>query len=251
MLDIAMPPSHTLAMGVKRKAARAGPQRLIPVDEVAKDLHDGPLQLLAGAQMLCDGLAQRERPIDSRTIQHIADQLASANRLIRRMVSEWAEDAHTYPTLGVAVQQLEAEAKRYFDTPFILQTDPVVRAITNPGIIRATGFVLRELLANASKHSQASMVHVLLKVSSGHLWLVVEDDGVGFPPDRHAGHGLRNIVKRAELLNGWCRYRTRPQGGAVVVWVVPTSRGRGLRARSGPRQPKTNTPRLRVAETDT
>ncbi len=53
--------------------------------------------------------------------------------------------------------------------------------------------IAQEALTNVAKHSHAENVDVILERRSDHVLLIVEDDGVGFDPERceHGGAGIR------------------------------------------------------------
>ena len=83
---------------------------------------------------------------------------------------------------------------------------------------------MREALANAARHAQASVVEVDISASESALRLEVLDNGIGIPPERVGrGDGLANMQSRAEELGGSCTISSRPGGGTVVEWVVPVS----------------------------
>ena len=83
--------------------------------------------------------------------------------------------------------------------------------------------ILQESLNNAAKHSQASVIRVLLQGSAEDLVLVVEDDGKGFDPkrledenSRRMGMGLLGMRERAELFGGTLSIDSAPGKGTVI-----------------------------------
>jgi signal transduction histidine kinase len=46
---------------------------------------------------------------------------------------------------------------------------------------------------------------------------------MGLAADAPRGHGLDNMEARAEALGGICEFSSRPGGGMVVTWRVPSS----------------------------
>ena len=65
---------------------------------------------------------------------------------------------------------------------------------------------MREALTNAAKHADAKRVEVIVQIDTGHVVLVVTDDGVGID-DEGSGRrsGVANISARAQDLGGSCR----------------------------------------------
>ncbi len=82
--------------------------------------------------------------------------------------------------------------------------------------------IVQEALANAMKHSNASIVEVNLQFKPDFVHLTVKDDGVGFQGAVGAsGFGLQNMRERAEELGGECRVAGRPEGGVIVELRLP------------------------------
>ena len=87
---------------------------------------------------------------------------------------------------------------------------------------------VRELLTNTIKHARASKVKVQLENVAGDLRITVQDNGVGFKPDRvmgsvksDGGFGLFSIEERMTDLGGKLEVRSAPHQGCTMVMSVP------------------------------
>jgi signal transduction histidine kinase len=82
---------------------------------------------------------------------------------------------------------------------------------------------LREALANAAKHADAKRVEVIVLIDTGHVVLVVTDDGIGIDNEGSGRRsGVANISARAQDLGGSCRIeRVSEAGGTRLTWRVP------------------------------
>ena len=99
---------------------------------------------------------------------------------------------------------------------FVGPVDTVVTGMLADHLIA----VLREALANAAKHAQASRVEVLVQFADGILSLVVTDDGVGISESGRLS-GLANVTARADELGGRCVIeRIGESGGTRLRWTV-------------------------------
>ena len=87
---------------------------------------------------------------------------------------------------------------------------------------------LRESLANAARHSEASQVDVTVTVND-ELVLTVRDNGTGFTPGGRRS-GLRNLEERALGLGGSLTVGPSIDGqgaadhagrGTEIIWRVP------------------------------
>jgi signal transduction histidine kinase len=65
----------------------------------------------------------------------------------------------------------------------------------------AAYYTVSEAVTNATKHANASAVHVAMEVGDGTVHLCVRDDGVG-GADFGEGSGLIGIRDRVEALGG-------------------------------------------------
>jgi PAS domain S-box-containing protein len=95
-----------------------------------------------------------------------------------------------------------------------------------PARIEVTLFrIVQEALTNAVKHSDATLVRILIEQSARLVCLSVEDDGRGFTEpvgarkSRRGGWGLPVIRERAEACGGAMRIEHRARGTRLVVEV--------------------------------
>jgi signal transduction histidine kinase len=86
----------------------------------------------------------------------------------------------------------------------------------------AAYYVVSEMLANAAKHAQATLVQIRAEVSDGKLLLVVRDDGVG-GADPTQGSGLVGLKDRLDALGGSFVVDSPPGGGTTASCELPIS----------------------------
>lgn len=106
--------------------------------------------------------------------------------------------------------------------------------------------VIRELLANAMKHSGARNVRVAIESRNRHLLVRVTDNGTGFDPKSvqgptdQGGFGLFSIRERVMAFNGTMTVESNPESGTEVTIALPRDakespagkkRGKSLRGR--------------------
>jgi signal transduction histidine kinase len=76
------------------------------------------------------------------------------------------------------------------------------------------------------RHAQATRVDVLVEHRGDRVMVMVEDDGVGFDPDRVPGEGhfgLLGMRERAEALGGTLTVESAPGAGTTIVVEVPSA----------------------------
>ncbi|MFB9325109.1 PAS domain S-box protein [Paenibacillus aurantiacus] len=83
--------------------------------------------------------------------------------------------------------------------------------------------IVQELLANATKHSNASIVRIRLVDNFTTLQLLYDDNGIGLPQTSPArtSMGLSGIQERARSLNGAVVFDTSPDQGLSVTLSFP------------------------------
>ena len=83
-------------------------------------------------------------------------------------------------------------------------------------------WLTQESLANALKHSAASRADVTLSYEARQIRLNVVDDGQGFDISSVArGHGLENVNRRTEELDGSVTIESVPGDGTSVTVTLP------------------------------
>lgn len=89
--------------------------------------------------------------------------------------------------------------------------------------------IMLELAAN-SKAAGAKRLRIRAKRRGGSFWLLIADDGTGFPPpalrDRASvpgvhGNGLRRIASASRAACGRLRIRSKIGAGSVIALILP------------------------------
>jgi signal transduction histidine kinase len=83
-------------------------------------------------------------------------------------------------------------------------------------------YVVAEAIANAQKHSGASLVEVRASLTRDALRLEIADNGAGGAVER-PGSGLEGLRDRAEAAGGTMQLDSPPRGGTRVVVAIPAS----------------------------
>ena len=84
--------------------------------------------------------------------------------------------------------------------------------------------LFKEVINNAIKHSEAKNISIHLAARSNEIQLRIKDDGIGFAiGDIQAGNGLKNIKRRANILNGNLEISSSPGSGTAITLKFPAS----------------------------
>lgn len=81
--------------------------------------------------------------------------------------------------------------------------------------------VVQEALRNVARHAKAKHVQIQLAQNEEALQLIIEDDGMGFVPQREKGVGLLGMEERVRRLEGTFQVRSRPGAGTTIAVKLP------------------------------
>lgn len=190
-------------------------------DRIARDLHDVVIQRLFVAGLGLQGLARTAEPPLAGKLERTVDELDRTVTEIRRSIFSLrsplvGRDGLRARLLGLCTTSaglLGFEPQVRLDGPL----DTVVPDIVADHL----SAVLREALANITRHAQASEVEVQARTDGTGLLLEVSDNGLGIDSGGLRRGGLAGIARRAEELGGTMRIGPGAAGGTVLTWEVP------------------------------
>jgi signal transduction histidine kinase len=193
------------------------------------EIHDGLVQLLAGAKMRLEGLADLGSQ-DPKTAKESLDwgikaldsSIKEARGLINDLRPPCLEGVGVVGAVGGLVQEIRD--KGHCKVEFIC----TVLFNRLPWPLENTIFrVVQEGLANACRHSKSERVRLELGEREGQLRIEVQDWGIGFNPQAvgHDHFGLESIRQRARVFGGQATIESRPGEGTRVVVDLPLPSG--------------------------
>ena len=197
-------------------------------ERIGRDMHDKVISRLFATGMTVQAASIRMPDEESRDrLTSVVDELDDSIKEIRNTIYglrsqvDWGKGARG-EILACAAEQnapLGFEPRVNLVGPIDDLPEPIVDSML------AT---IREALSNSAKYANATSVSVDVSVDLRELVTSVADNGIGFQydpdsavRDDHTGNGLRNIVSRAEALNGWATISSEPGTGTTVTWSCP------------------------------
>ncbi|GAB6856536.1 GAF domain-containing sensor histidine kinase [Microbacterium xylanilyticum] len=198
--------------------AREQRQRLEIVEDrsrIARDLHDHVIQRLFATALGLQALAAAHPDQTAELDRHIEEIDATISD-IRTAIFALRTRASTEPGLRGRLLELVSGVT---PSPRITFAGPVDLVVTD-GLADDLVAVVRESLANVSRHAHASWASVAVVVSETEAVVTVEDDGDGLPEHVHRS-GTANLAARAEQHGGTYALEPRGEGGTRVRWAVP------------------------------
>ena len=213
-------------------------QRLIEADmkarrELARDLHDGPVQKIATIAMRLNVLKPmavkkpEKLPGELQKLEGIAN---NASQELRHMLFTLRPLLLDSKGLGPAIESMLGQINERDDveTRLVGGEHGQVLNRQSQAVIFA---IIEEALSNARKHAQASDIEVRLWQESDLFIASVADDGVGFDLqdiqqdyDSRGSLGMLNMQERAERIDGSLRIDSTPGSGTTITLIVPLAK---------------------------
>jgi signal transduction histidine kinase len=202
--------------------------------ELARNLHDGPLQHLSAINMSLDHLQRlsvKGNPEAVQTqieaLQTLAHQAArDARNLLFELRPLILETEGLVAALEQYVNQLNNSER------FTVRLKTVEALYQYQAKMAGTIFaIVQEAMDNVKRHADADHVWLLAESQNDHIAVTIRDDGQGFeldiiddPYNRHACFGLLNMRERAALMGAELKIDSRttpPQRGTTVQLILP------------------------------
>jgi signal transduction histidine kinase len=190
---------------------------------IAGDLHDGPVQELAGLSMRLSASAEGVTdPAEQEMLRESATAVRGSVRTLRSAIVGVYPPNLEASGLGPALEDLTSRLPREGLEVTLDVADPAGYASVVDQLLYR---VCQEALRNVEKHAGASHVSVRVGRSGASAVLEVADDGRGLPseaPDE--GHlGLQIVDDLVRDAGGTLSVSSEPDGGTVVRVEVPTT----------------------------
>lgn len=197
---------------------------------VAYEIHDGPAQQLAAAQMFLEAFAF-DQGIDlsdgsaghfQRATTYLRSGLSETRRIMSGLRPALLDDVG----LADALRELLREQTEQSGIELEFDTTGLVDELS-PALEITLYRVAQESTSNALKHSGSDGLRVALRSDGRVVCLQVGDRGCGFevklvdgPRDGHR-YGLVGMRERVELLGGRLEIESSRGGGTTVTATIP------------------------------
>lgn len=198
--------------------------------QLGADLHDGPAQQLALANLRLDAAFA-----SSDAMPEAASDIRKAINTALQEVRDISRGLATPDLEKLTIDQIVRRAAQSYDIDGLLSINtsvdvPEALAFGYSQKLATLRF-LQETLSNASRYSPGSTVDVNVSATEDTLTASVRDDGPGF--DLKAGLGVRDdggqglpgLRDRAESLGGRLNLISTAGSGTTVELVLPLSNG--------------------------
>jgi signal transduction histidine kinase len=225
--------ANQLAVIIKTRMLFTEKEKRIVLEErnrIARDIHDGVAQTLAGAVMKLETAGKKfnKNPEETRKL---VDESVLGLRESLKEVRESIYALRPYPTARATLAEAilrKIEAVQKEDQQEIMFEIRGQELLLSPMVEKVLFDTFQESLQNSIKHSQASKIEILLSYQSEHILLKIKDDGNGFSlfqamlKARNQPHfGILQMNDAAEKINASLQIDSKEGAGTEVSITVP------------------------------
>lgn len=193
---------------------------------LSRQIHDGPAQALSNF-ILQTEIAMRLMDVDAAQARDELNNLKSSAmgtfQKVRNFIFElrpmMLDDLGLVPTVRRYCDAFKEQAGLDINVT-VTGNERRLEPYLEVMLFRA----IQEVLGNAARHSQASLVKVMLDLGEDRVRVSVDDNGRGFDPEsiqQSNSLGLKLIRERAEMLGGNFEVDSNPGKGTRVSFAVP------------------------------
>jgi signal transduction histidine kinase len=200
---------------------------------LAADLHNGPIQRLAGVAYTADlgrrRLARGELAGSQALLASLEDDIRGEVAALRRVMSELRPPALDEWGLPAALADYAADFQRRTEITCTVESSLPTRLVRSQETVLYR--VAQEALTNVAKHARARNARVSLRADRERVRLQVSDDGTGFTTTRSGDalgeqlgrdhYGLASMRQQIEMAGGTWQIRSRPGHGTAITATLP------------------------------
>ncbi|MDR7071923.1 sensor histidine kinase [Fictibacillus barbaricus] len=200
-------------------------------NRIAREIHDGIAQTLAGSVMQLETAERLFTTKPDRT----KDLVATSTEKLRGSLKELRESIYAlrpYPTERVGLlQAIQAKINGVEEENHTFQIRFQVRGESNQlsTMVEKVIFdIFQESLQNTIKHAEASKVDILLSYSNEQVLFKIKDDGIGFSlyesmmkAKNEPHYGILNMNELAESLGAALHIKSAKGKGTEIRLQIP------------------------------
>ncbi len=201
--------------------------------QLARELHDGPVQLVSNAAMNLMVVQKHLARNPEQAQQELSSAVGILQRAIqdmRAMLFELRPMVLESEGLVAAVQELSEHLHQTTALEIDLELDTPPLDLT-PAYETNIYYIIQEAIQNIVKHASAKRVQIRFTCIEDELHISIRDDGNGFDLEQirnsyknRKSLGLINLYERAQLIGGRLSIDALQGRGTTIRLTVPLER---------------------------
>jgi signal transduction histidine kinase len=193
-------------------------------NRLAREMHDTLAHTLSGLSVQLETIKAywevdpaAARSLLDKSLNSAHSGLEETRRALKALRASPLDDLGLAGAVSALAKDMAARANLTLDLSVADKLPPL-----SPDIEQSLYRVAQEAITNVVNHARAKNILVKLELNEGKIKLTVQDDGIGFNPDKNgkSGHfGLTGIKERAKLVGGELNISSQPGNGTTIqLW---------------------------------
>ncbi len=199
---------------------------------LARDLHDGPTQLLASIVMSLSFTKQLIEKAPEYALDEINQNVGVANKALKQLRTLLFDLRPVILETQGLIPALQMYSERLNDTENLditLTVDAECDRLNHHAEV-AIFSIIQEAINNAKKYARTSRIDLIVRPDKRNntLSIFIKDHGQGFDVkqvkaryDQQGSLGLINMQERAEVVQGRLKIQSEPGHGTTIILTLP------------------------------
>lgn len=201
---------------------------------IARDIHDGPAQHMAGVMMnmdLCKKILKTNLEQGLNELEGLKNNVKLALKEVRGIIFDLRpsslEELGLNSTIEETVKKITLEngiKVKFRLKPANSDIEPIIQV--------AVYRIVQEIFNNIRKHAQAKHAEIKLDFGTEYLILIISEDGIGFDVEetlnrvksKGTSYGLIGIFDRVKQLQGELQIKSSKNTGTLYYVKLPINR---------------------------
>ena len=196
---------------------------------IAADLHDELGSLISAIKINLECLDTSENPeniaILEKTGTYIDTTMQKIREISNNLMPKILEQNGIIAAVTDFINMIDVKSKISIKFDHELIDESSIPEEYKPHLFR----IIQELLNNAVKHAKATQILIQIVLKNQNLIMTIKDNGIGFDENiditKIKSDGLRNIIRRAELINGKVILESQLNKGTNYTIEIPLKNG--------------------------
>ncbi|MFF5994683.1 ATP-binding protein [Lysinibacillus sp. KU-BSD001] len=191
---------------------------------LAQELHDGVGQSLFSVSVALQAIESFVQ--DNAQLNEYISEVRAELQKVMNDINAYSHQLrpHSLDQLGLepTIQAtIDAIKKNRPDLAIQLTTRGLDRC--DPAVEINLYRITQEALHNIIKYAKATQVQIHIKKDNTHIYMTIQDNGVGFEREKiqNAGLGLKHMEERVDQLGGTCTIMSKLGQGTCIDIVIP------------------------------
>ena len=183
---------------------------------ISWELHDNIGQLMTLAKIQAQNAQNKPEKIEE-VAEIIGNALGEIRSLSRSINPENLKSRSLVDALEIEIERLNR--LNFIDSELHLNGN-VFEIPTKDEVILFR--ILQEFFSNTIRHSRATTLNLNINFTNDSLEITAIDNGIGFEPNQNFdGIGLKNMIKRAELIDSKIQLKSIANQGTTLTITYP------------------------------